>query len=113
MDTHALWVVLLVLPFPIWPWVAFRLLFPRLSTTRKFMLVGLASAALAVGCFVAFWQWLDEPQLARVAAFIYGGPAGFFILVAVFSWFAQRLPGSPSTPGGQKSPESGEEEGRS
>jgi hypothetical protein len=96
MDWHSLWVVLLVLPFPIWPWV-FRLLFHRLRTTRQFMLAGLVSAALAVGFSVAFWRGLDEPQLARVAALIYGGPAGFFILIATFGWFAQHLSVSPST----------------
>ena len=111
MDNHALWVVLLVLPFPIWPCIAFRL-FHRLRTTRQRLFAGLASVALAVGFVVAFWQWLEELQLARVAAVVYGSPACFFLLAAASSWFARHFSGSPSTFGGRTSPEWGEDKGR-
>jgi hypothetical protein len=110
MDWHLLWVVLLVLPFPIWAWVFGRLFF-RLRTPRRFMLAGLVSVALAVGFSVAFSRWLEEPQFARAAALIYGCPAAFFFLFATFGWFAQHYSISPSTFEDRTSTERGEDKG--
>ena len=119
MNRIGLLELLLVLPFPIWPLVAFRLV--RLVVVRKTapwigLLAGLVCAALAVGFFVVFSQWLQQPLLANAAAIIYGSPAFFFILAAVANWclrgcYVQQVSASQATLGGQTLPASCEEKG--
>jgi hypothetical protein len=82
--------LLLVLPFPIWPIFAFwvvRRVASRQTAPWVGLLVGLASAALAVGFFVVFSQWLGQPLLANVAAIVYGSPAFFLLLFAVADYW--------------------------
>ena len=105
MDNHPTVFVLLVLPFPIWP--VFALWLVGIVVERKTapwvgLLAGLASVALAVGFFVVFDQWLEEPLYARVAALIYGWPTVFLILGGVLNWWlrgchGQQVPGPAHT----------------
>ena len=83
MDTHPIAFLLLVLLFPIWPVFAFwlvRIILGRRTAPWVGLVGGLASVALAVGFYLAFAQWLQEPVYARIAALIYGAPATFFFI---------------------------------
>ena len=90
MATHPVVFLLLVLSFPIWPVFVFWLLgivAKGKAAPWVGLLAGLASVALAVGFFIVFEQWLEEPLYAQAAAIIYGSPAAFFLLFAVAFWW--------------------------
>jgi hypothetical protein len=119
MDNITPLAALLTLPFPIWPLVTFWLVWRvacRKTAPWVGLLAGLASAALAVGFFLVFWQWLEQPWLARVSAVIYGSPAFFLLLCAASNWWLggsamKQVPGSQAALGDQTSPASGADHG--
>ena len=120
MNRITLLELLLVLPFPIWPTVAFWVV--RRVASRQLapwvgLLVALVSAALAVGFFVIFSHWLQQPQFANAAAIIYGAPAFFLLLFAVAIWWlkrceVQQISGNQAVLGDQTSTASGEDKSR-
>ena len=93
MATHPIAFLLLVLLFPICTVLAFwlvRIIFKRRTAPWVGVLGGLVSVALAVGFYLGFAQWLQEPVYARVAALIYGAPAAFFFIqFATARWLPQ------------------------